>query len=189
MEKLANGVGSQYLHTTSEHGVSSVTTADAHTLAASSRLNWCRRRFKWIRPFRRKTKSGFCACAITFLTLCTSLCPHLPPYQRPPRSPSPLQIMHGLAISLKSFSQPVSVTQISETQDVWTNDSLVEGRLLISEIKNWLQINIRIWLKFYMDMYYIASQVYVIQNELQISTIFTTPPSSCKLSDKNHKTA
>jgi len=55
------------LHTTSEHGVSSITTADAHTSAASSRLNW--------RPpadlnglvrFARKTKSGFCACAITF---------------------------------------------------------------------------------------------------------------------------
>ena len=28
------------LHTTSEHGVSSITTADAHTWAASSRLNW-----------------------------------------------------------------------------------------------------------------------------------------------------
>jgi len=26
------------------------------------------RRFKWIRPFRRKTKYGFCACAITFQT-------------------------------------------------------------------------------------------------------------------------
>jgi len=37
--KLANGVGSQYLHTTSEHGVSSITAADAHTSAASSRLN------------------------------------------------------------------------------------------------------------------------------------------------------
>jgi len=24
------------------------------------------RRFKWARSFRRKTKSGFCACAITF---------------------------------------------------------------------------------------------------------------------------
>ena len=34
--KLANGVGSQYSHTTSERGVSS---ADAHTSAASSRLN------------------------------------------------------------------------------------------------------------------------------------------------------
>jgi hypothetical protein len=50
------------LHTTSEHGVSSITTADAHTSAASSRLNWRPRRFKWTRPFRRKTKSGFCAC-------------------------------------------------------------------------------------------------------------------------------
>jgi hypothetical protein len=56
------------LHTTSEHGVSSITTADAHTSAASSRLNRRPRRFKWTRPFRRKTKSGFCACAITFQT-------------------------------------------------------------------------------------------------------------------------
>jgi len=31
------------------------------------------RRFKWTRPFRRKTKSGFCACAITFQTQDTSL--------------------------------------------------------------------------------------------------------------------
>jgi len=46
------------LHTTSEHGVSSITTADAHTSAASSRLNWRPRRFKWTRPFRQKTKSG-----------------------------------------------------------------------------------------------------------------------------------
>jgi hypothetical protein len=54
------------LHTTSEHGASSITTADAHTSAASSRLNWRPRRFKWTCPFRRTTKSGFCACAITF---------------------------------------------------------------------------------------------------------------------------
>jgi hypothetical protein len=43
------------LHTTSEHGASSITTADAHTSAASSRLNWRPRRFKWTRPFRGKT--------------------------------------------------------------------------------------------------------------------------------------
>jgi len=67
-EKLANGVGSQYSHTTSEHDVSSITTADAHTSAVSSRLNLRPRRFKWTRPFRGKTKSGFCACAITFQT-------------------------------------------------------------------------------------------------------------------------
>ena len=66
--KLANGVGSQYSHTTSERGVSSITNADARTSAASSRLNLRPRRFKWTRPFRRKTKSGFCACAITFQT-------------------------------------------------------------------------------------------------------------------------
>ena len=61
------------LHTTSEHGVSSITTADAHTSAASSRLNWLPRWFKWTRPFRRKTKSGFCACVITFQTPFTPL--------------------------------------------------------------------------------------------------------------------
>ena len=56
------------LHTTSELCVSSITTADAHTSAVSSRLKWLPCRFKWTRPFRRKTKSGFCACAITFQT-------------------------------------------------------------------------------------------------------------------------
>jgi hypothetical protein len=66
--KLANGVGSQYSHATSEHGVSSITQADAHTSVASSWLNWRPHQFKWTCPFRRKTKSGFCACAITFRT-------------------------------------------------------------------------------------------------------------------------
>jgi len=51
------------LHTTSEHGLSSITTADAQTSPASSRLNWRPCRFKWTRPFRRKTKS-----AVTFQT-------------------------------------------------------------------------------------------------------------------------
>jgi hypothetical protein len=63
------------LHTTAEHGVSSIitiTTADAHTSAASSPLKWRPRRFKWTRPFRRKTKSGFCACANTFQTQSTT---------------------------------------------------------------------------------------------------------------------
>jgi len=64
------------LHTISEHGVSSITTnnkADAHTSAASSRLNWRPRRFKWTRTFRWKTKSGFCTCAIIFQTQSTSV--------------------------------------------------------------------------------------------------------------------
>jgi len=54
------------LHTTSEHDVSSIATADAHTSAAISRLNWRPRRFKWTRPFRRKKKSGLSACSVTF---------------------------------------------------------------------------------------------------------------------------
>ena len=54
------------LYTTSEHGVSGITTADAHASATSSQLNWRPRQLKWARLFRRKTKSGFCVCAITF---------------------------------------------------------------------------------------------------------------------------
>jgi len=65
-EKLANGVGSQYSYTTSEHGASSFTTTDAHTSAASSRLNWCPSQFKLTCLFRRKMKSVSCVCAITF---------------------------------------------------------------------------------------------------------------------------
>jgi len=61
------------LYTSSELGVSSITAADAHTSAASSRLNWPPCRCKWTRPFRRKMKSGFCACAITFQTQSTFL--------------------------------------------------------------------------------------------------------------------
>jgi hypothetical protein len=72
--KLATGLGSQYFHTTSEHGVSRVTTADAHTSAASSGLTWRSRWFKWTRPFRRKKKSGFCACAITFQRQSNTYC-------------------------------------------------------------------------------------------------------------------
>ena len=66
--KMANGVGSQYSHATFERRLSSITQVDAHSSAASSRLNWRPRRFKWTRPFRGKTKSGFCLCAITFRT-------------------------------------------------------------------------------------------------------------------------
>jgi hypothetical protein len=60
------------LHTTSEHGVSSITTADVHNSAISIRPNWRPHRFKWTLPFRRKTKYGLCACAITFQPQSTS---------------------------------------------------------------------------------------------------------------------
>jgi len=46
--------------------------ADVHSSPASSRLNWRPRRFKCTRPFRRKKKSGFFACAITFQMQSTS---------------------------------------------------------------------------------------------------------------------
>ena len=61
------------LHTISEHGVSNITTADAHTSTASSQLNWRPRQRKWTPPFRGKTKSGFCACVITFQTHSTTV--------------------------------------------------------------------------------------------------------------------
>ena len=60
------------LHTTSEHGVSSITTADAHTSAASSQLKWRPRRFKWTRPFWGKTKCVLCTYAIVFQTQSTN---------------------------------------------------------------------------------------------------------------------
>jgi len=59
------------LHTTSEHGLSSFTTADVHSSTTSNRLNWCPHRFKRTHPFHQKTKSGFWACAITFKTQST----------------------------------------------------------------------------------------------------------------------
>ena len=66
--KLANGVGSQHPSQYLGTCVSSITTADVYTSAASSRRP-CR--IKWTRSFRRKTKSGVCACAITFQTQST----------------------------------------------------------------------------------------------------------------------
>jgi len=56
-------------HMTAEHRLAwAVQTlqADVHSSPASSRLNWRPRQFKWTCQFCRKTKSNFCACAITF---------------------------------------------------------------------------------------------------------------------------
>jgi len=67
--KLANGVGIQYSsHYLGTWCIQYYYRWCTHTSASSSRLNWSPHRFKWTRPFRRKTKSGFCACAITFQT-------------------------------------------------------------------------------------------------------------------------
>jgi hypothetical protein len=56
------------LHATSEHAVSSITTADVHTSAASSQMNWRPKRTDWNGPLplATKKKSVFCACAIIF---------------------------------------------------------------------------------------------------------------------------
>jgi len=60
MERVASTI-----HTTSEHGVSSVTTADANASAVSGRLIWRLRQFKLTYLFRQNVKSGLYACAIT----------------------------------------------------------------------------------------------------------------------------
>ena len=73
--KLANGVGSQY----PSHYLRNMVFPALLLLMRTSRLPVVDStdapppgRFKWTRPFRRKTKSGFCACAITFKTQYTA---------------------------------------------------------------------------------------------------------------------
>jgi len=68
MEWVASSLA-LYVGTRSIQSLSAV----PHSSTASSRLNWHPRRFKWTRPFRWKTKSGFCACAITFRTCYTNV--------------------------------------------------------------------------------------------------------------------
>jgi hypothetical protein len=61
-------------HMTAEHRLARAIQTlqdDVHSSTASSRLNWRPCRLKWTRPFRRKTKSGFCASDITFQTKST----------------------------------------------------------------------------------------------------------------------
>ena len=66
--KEANGVGSQqfsvWLGTVHPVLLQSF-SPDPHSKKASTRINWQPRRYKWTGPFRWKTESGFCACAIT----------------------------------------------------------------------------------------------------------------------------
>ena len=62
------------LHTTSEHGVSSITTADAHTSADSNRLNWRPLAdLNGLVPFAERRNLVYCACTITFQLASTTL--------------------------------------------------------------------------------------------------------------------
>ena len=107
------------LHTTSEHAVSSITTADTHTSAASSRLNWRPRRFKWTRPFRGKTKSGFCACAITFQTQSKASSPEEPLH------PPYILSNHSGSVHHKTLPESETLTNLlmSGTEDRLLADS------------------------------------------------------------------
>jgi len=66
--KLANAVGSQYpSHYLGTWCIQHYYRACAHLgCQQSTELSPPTGRFKWTRPLRWKTKSGFCACAITF---------------------------------------------------------------------------------------------------------------------------
>jgi hypothetical protein len=67
--KLANGVSSQYSsHYLRTWGIHDNYRWCAHLGCQKSTRDDVPRRFKWTRPFHRKTKSGFCTCAITFQT-------------------------------------------------------------------------------------------------------------------------
>jgi len=66
--KLANGVGRHTL--TLPRNVMYPALLPLMRTPRLPAVDWTDgpRRFKWTRPFRRKTKSGFYACAITFQT-------------------------------------------------------------------------------------------------------------------------
>jgi len=129
------------LHTTSEHGVSSITTADAHTSAASSRLNWRPRRFKWTRPFRRKTKSGFCVCAITFQT--QSAC--WVKIAIPKGSTRLCAFLY-----LKEEAQPLSKTQYYTEITGYSpkNDHFNKSRTTFCNLRSWKENFISYWWQY-----------------------------------------
>ena len=67
--ELANGVGNQYpSHYLGTCCIQHYYRWCAHLGCQQSTELTPTDRFKWTRPFRRKTKYGFCACAITFQT-------------------------------------------------------------------------------------------------------------------------
>ena len=71
--KLVNGVGSQVPFSLPRNMVYPALLPLMRTPRLPAVDNWRPYRFKWTRPLRRKTKSGFCACAITFQTHATLL--------------------------------------------------------------------------------------------------------------------
>ena len=71
--KRVSGVGSQYpSHYLGTWCIQHYYRACAHLRCQQSTELTPTGRFKWTRPMRWKTKSGFCACAITFQTCSTT---------------------------------------------------------------------------------------------------------------------
>ena len=95
-------------------------------------MNWLPRRFKWTRPFRRKTKCGFCACAIRFRTSSTSV--QLKQYLY---TPGQAQRVPGIQVPRFYDNQHIKVVRLSA---IWI------GRLYPKEIFMVL-ISVRGWVE------------------------------------------
>ena len=87
---------------------------DTHSKKASTRLNWHPRRYKWTRPFRWKTESGFCACAITFRSHSTT------------ETDWPM----GNAVRItQGIERPVSHGRARRTRAVWTQLKICDSHI------------------------------------------------------------
>jgi len=144
------------LHTTSEHGATCITTADAHNSAASNWLNWRPRRFKWTHPFRRKTKSCFCACAITFqLSSARSLLFYVPwNFYYFVLWPTNAQLFHKLSHSYMFRHYRVFL------RDLVINTLLSYISISNSAVSNTIYNNV--WYMFYASSHIIVVEIYLL---------------------------
>ena len=101
-------------------------SADPRFSAASSRLNWHPRRFKWTRPFRWKTKSGFRACAITFRTCYTYVTPWRVRRPNLIYERAPCNIAQERCLQLKSCYEEFVHVRSTEFIVIYTSDMLTK---------------------------------------------------------------
>ena len=115
--KMVNGLGTQY----SSHYLG--TWCIQHYYRWSAHLgcqHWYPWRFKWNRPFRRKTKSGFCACAITFQCSLTLLhfSHDLSNWSSPSISSTAFQNFQGIFDPLSQVSKYKRLTKLSSKSGI-----------------------------------------------------------------------
>ena len=105
------------LHTTSERGVSSITTADEHTSAASSRLNW--------RPQPIKMDSSVSPKGeVWFLLMCLHISNSLPPATTAPSLLHQCQSLH-----ITTWMNNRSTVQLKCDGTWWRTWGEVKGKL------------------------------------------------------------